>query len=324
MGPKPDPQVLPEELENVARRAMEMVLERDPTRDINPRDMVDAVVGANAVVTAAAIKTTTFWTSNPEQWYLNLEGQFALNGITADTTRYYYVLNALPESISHQVMAVSAAPPAVDKYGALKRLLMKLLGRRRLDKSRELCRVHSLDGRSAVGHLAYMRALASATDVVSDMFRSAFIFSLPPNVREHYLHEDGQSLDDIAESADSRLFAAQSGDADAVALRHIHAVELQEEEDPGTALVPASASVDRISGYRGQRQSSRQPGRQHQQPLRQPQPPRSGQSSAAATSFVCRNHQKFGPDTFTCQSPNRCLWARHVVPAPLNAGASRR
>ena len=56
-----------------------------------------------AVVAATAIKVMTFWTKEPEQWFQNLEGQFEINRITVDSTKYYYVTQNLPQDIVCEV-----------------------------------------------------------------------------------------------------------------------------------------------------------------------------------------------------------------------------
>jgi len=41
-----------------------------------------------ALVNRVAIKIPPFWADEPELWFAQLEGQFALGGITQDATKY--------------------------------------------------------------------------------------------------------------------------------------------------------------------------------------------------------------------------------------------
>jgi len=43
---------------------------------------------------AVTLKLAPFWTSQPHVWFQQTEVQFALKNITADSTKYYYVITA--------------------------------------------------------------------------------------------------------------------------------------------------------------------------------------------------------------------------------------
>ena len=46
---------------------------------------------------AVSLKLPTFWNSQPEVWLAQAEAQFNIRGITADETKYYYVVAALDQ-----------------------------------------------------------------------------------------------------------------------------------------------------------------------------------------------------------------------------------
>ena len=227
-------------------------------------------------------------------------------------------------------------PPTEGAYDAIKSLLLELHGRLPMDYAKELVRVRSLNGRSCKAHLSYMRGLVtSPQDAKGDMFRAVFIYSIPLHIRRPFLHS-ALSLDAIAKQADAQLFADQSGDLDnAGSVQHVAAPSAVFEDDPVAPPVPAltapatTPAVDRI-GFRGPRQSRPQQGfAPRQQPFRsRPQTPQSQpqrQQQSPVPGHICRNHQKFGPDTYTCANPDRCMFARMVAGTPaLNSGAGRR
>ena len=68
---------------------------------------------------AVALKLPTFWTSQPEVWLAQAEAQFALRGITADQTKYYYIIAALDQPTTTRLLDLISSPPEDDKYGAL-------------------------------------------------------------------------------------------------------------------------------------------------------------------------------------------------------------
>ena len=46
---------------------------------------------------AVSLKLPAFWTSQPKVWFQQSEAQFTLRNITADDTKYYYVVAALDQ-----------------------------------------------------------------------------------------------------------------------------------------------------------------------------------------------------------------------------------
>ena len=53
---------------------------------------------------AVALKLPTSWTAQPDVWFAQAEAQFNLRGITADDTKYYYVLVALDQNTATRVL----------------------------------------------------------------------------------------------------------------------------------------------------------------------------------------------------------------------------
>lgn len=46
---------------------------------------------------AVSLKLPMFWTSQPQVWFQQAEAQFHIRRITADDTKYYYVVSALDQ-----------------------------------------------------------------------------------------------------------------------------------------------------------------------------------------------------------------------------------
>ncbi|XP_033321457.2 uncharacterized protein LOC117217746 [Megalopta genalis] len=71
-----------------------------------------------------SIPVPTFWPEQPALWFLQIEAIFALNGITADATKFYYVVSQLDTKYVAEVEDIFAAPPETEKYETLKRELI--------------------------------------------------------------------------------------------------------------------------------------------------------------------------------------------------------
>ena len=77
---------------------------------------------------AVSLKLPTFWTSQPEVWFAQAEAQFNLRRITADDTRYFYVLAALDQQTATRLLDLISQPPADGKYQTLKDRLISTFG----------------------------------------------------------------------------------------------------------------------------------------------------------------------------------------------------
>ena len=77
---------------------------------------------------AVSLKLPTFWTSHPEVWFVQAEAQFELRRVTADETKYLYVLAALDQETAMRFLDLIRRPPNEDIYKALKDRLIDTFG----------------------------------------------------------------------------------------------------------------------------------------------------------------------------------------------------
>lgn len=78
---------------------------------------------ATPQINRVTIKPPPFWKAEPQLWFVQLEAQFQISGITADITKYNYVVSAIETSILTQVTDLITQPPLINKYEALKNRL---------------------------------------------------------------------------------------------------------------------------------------------------------------------------------------------------------
>ncbi|CAI5657481.1 unnamed protein product [Oreochromis niloticus] len=99
------------------------------TRKNNADSAMDASAATRppppvAATFAVALKLPDFWLHDPPSWFVHVEAQFALRGISADDTKYHYVVASLDRLATRRAMTLLRDPPAQGKYAALKELLM--------------------------------------------------------------------------------------------------------------------------------------------------------------------------------------------------------
>ena len=92
---------------------------------------------------AVSLKLPTFWTSQPEVWFEQTEAQFHIRQITADTTKFYYVVSALHQDTAGHVIDFLRHPPTDDIYQGIKKLLIGTFG---LSRRARVARLLHMDG----------------------------------------------------------------------------------------------------------------------------------------------------------------------------------
>ena len=98
--------------------------------------------GAASTATATAecceLKTTSLLDQLTKSMVQQSEAQFVLRNITADDTKYYYVVAALDQDSAQRVIDFLENPPEANKYTAFKR---RLLGAYDLSESERAARL---------------------------------------------------------------------------------------------------------------------------------------------------------------------------------------
>ena len=88
-----------------------------------------------AIENAVSLYLPTFWISQPEIRFVQVEAQFKLRGIAADDSKYFYVLAALDQETVTCLLDVIIQPPDDGKYENLKlRLIVTFKAGSRYDE----------------------------------------------------------------------------------------------------------------------------------------------------------------------------------------------
>lgn len=91
----------------------------------------------DATASAVTVKLPVFWPAQPAIWFSQAEAQFALRGISSDSTKYYHVLAALDQDTALRISDVILNTPA-DKYNALKERLLQVFELQESDRAEQL------------------------------------------------------------------------------------------------------------------------------------------------------------------------------------------
>ena len=248
---------------------------------------------AGAVTAAVQLKLLPFWPADPDVWFAQIEAQFSTRSITAQRTKYDYVVASLSPEFATEVRNIILRVPD-NPYDTLK---LQLIQRTCLPEQRRLQQLlHALElgDRKPTQLLRRMQQLLgdSATAAEGPLVRELFLQRLPINVRtalassvaDRSLEEIAELADRIVDTAPPNLSAVTSADT-VDSLR----AEVKRLADLVSTLSARSRSP-------GRRMHSSSPGRRRPR-LRSPPPP------SSTPSALCWYHRRFGDRARNCTPP---------------------
>jgi hypothetical protein len=156
-----------------------------------------------AQANAVALKLPSFWTADPEMWFVHVEGLFATRAtpITLDATKYGYLVSALDQQVIHRLRRKILDAPEADKYDHLKAALLKAYGLTEEQKAFRLAGITTLaTGMKPTALLDEMEGLAES--VTSKAFELHFRRAMPPEVTKCLAGQSFHSISDFATAAD--------------------------------------------------------------------------------------------------------------------------
>ncbi len=80
---------------------------------------------ATKTVALISLKLPPYWPADPYVWFAQVEAQFGTRGITAERTKYDYIISALTPEIAQEIRDLLLQPPQDSPYTTLKSTLIK-------------------------------------------------------------------------------------------------------------------------------------------------------------------------------------------------------
>ncbi|XP_023227142.1 uncharacterized protein LOC111627745 [Centruroides sculpturatus] len=182
-------------------------------------------------VTRVAVKPPPFWKPNPTLWFAQLEAQFAISGISADSTKFNHVISAIESEVLNSVSDLILHPPASEKYEALKKRLIELQSESQESKILTLLQGLELGNQHPSQLLNRMRALAG--EVVGEpLLKSLWLSRLPANTQSILaaLSEDLPQLATIADKILDLTITKSVNSTSSQQLAHLSLLEFQIEQ----------------------------------------------------------------------------------------------
>ncbi|XP_041480160.1 uncharacterized protein LOC121427702 [Lytechinus variegatus] len=154
-------------------------------------------------IAPVSIKLPPFWANDPEIWFVQVEAQFHTKGITAEITKFNYVVASLQQEVVMEVRDIITAIPADNPYQKLKAALVKRTTVSEQTRLNRLLSGEELGDKSPSQLLRRMQLLMGTSTMEDSIFRQLFLQRLPTNVQVILAaSSDGVSLVDLAALSD--------------------------------------------------------------------------------------------------------------------------
>ncbi len=262
-------------------------------------DAVDPVPSHDLPVpTVAAInlKLPPFWSSNPEVWFQQVDAQFRTRGITAQRTKFDYIVASLSPEFATEVRDLIIHPPTATPYDVLREQLIKRTTASEQRKLQQLFSVEELGDRKPTQLLRRIQQLLGdrASTADSTLLRELFLQRLPGNVRM-ILAATSCSLNELAELADKVMDAAAPS---------VSAFQAQPPPPPPQLTTEVDQLRTEVSRLQELVKSLAVQQHPHL-PTRRPDTPRRSRSPSpsCATESTCWYHLKYGASARKCKLP---------------------
>ena len=87
---------------------------------------VRAELSSLDLLNTVSVKVPAFWPDSAEAWFVQVEAQFALKGVTTSLMKFYYCVSSFNQETANQVLDLIKSPPSSEPYEALKKRLLRL------------------------------------------------------------------------------------------------------------------------------------------------------------------------------------------------------
>lgn len=246
----------------------------------------------NIELSRVAFKAPPFWDNDPELWFLQVESQFVIANITADTTKFHSVVANLDAKLLAYVKDIIIKPPTENAYTSLKKRILAQFTQSETVRFKQLIQEIQLGDRRPSQLLVHMRNLA-AGKVQNDLLKSLWLQRLPVNIQQ-ILSTCKDELDDLATIADKIYEVSNSGNSVSSIAGNETAIDLLRSE-----IKTLTTEIKRLANVK-------YPSRSRSR-YRKLSSSRRGNKRQADNLNLCWYHARFAAKAKKCIKP--CEWS---------------
>lgn len=173
--------------------------------------------GTPTDINALIVKLPTLWASNPRTWFIQAESQFSLGKITADVSKYNYVVATLPQEIAESVSDILENPPNADLYANLKKSLIDRHSLSLESRIKKLVSDEEVGDRKPSEFFRTLQRLAGNCGTVGEaLLKELWMSKLPQTINVALIPQRDGDLTALLKLADQVWEAIQTANISAV------------------------------------------------------------------------------------------------------------
>ena len=242
-------------------------------------------------ISTVSLKIPPFWPADPLVWFAQVEAQFATRNITAQKTKFDYIIASLTPEFATEVRDLILSPPADTPFDILKDQLVKRTAASEQRRLQQLFVTEELGDRQPTQLLRRMNQLLGdkASGIDNSLLRELFLQRLPPNVR--------MVLASTAEPVTLEALASLADKIMEVATPTVSTIN-HSSDHLLSELSSLKAELSQLKQLITSRNPSHRPSRS-----RPNSPARPRSNTPQPSSDLCWYHQHFGSNAQKCRSP---------------------
>ena len=225
------------------------------------------------------VKLPDFWDDYPDLWFAKAEEEFLVKGVTQETTKYSYLVGALPKAVANRVHDALVAKDDNAPYTTLKKRLIKAFTPtpyQRAEQLLDLPAEHAERPSSLMDRMLSLLPHDVDRNQPGFLFQALFLRKLPADIRVVLASELDRNMVELGQRADTHWASRPA---------------------ISVAAIPPARSVDAIP----------------------PEPNDSDEANEMPTyatsrskRFICSFHDRFGDAARKCE--DGCMYFKHKKP----------
>ena len=151
------------------------------------------------------VKLPEFWSEAAHVWFVQANIEFAVKSVSVESTKFSYVVAALPESVALRVADALMDPDPSNPYTVIKERLLKVFTLNDYQRAERLLDLPPMGDERPTAIMDRMLALLpddANREQPGFLFRTLFLRKLPADIRSHLIALKGESMRSLAEKGD--------------------------------------------------------------------------------------------------------------------------